>query len=257
MNDEKQGLRINKALAQSGFCSRRQADELIAAGRVLLNGKAVREPGIKVFEGDELEVGGKKAVVKEASGSDFIYLMLHKPIEVVSTVRDPEGRPTVIKLLPQKYSGRRLFPVGRLDYFSEGLLLLTNDGELTQRLTHPKFHLPKRYEVLVRGSAEESALEAMRRGMTLAEGEKLAPVPVKRLPVKNPEDGRRGTLLEMTLHQGINRQIRRMCRDLGLTILRLVRVGQGNLRLGGLPRGECRELFPEELEILKKDVGLK
>lgn len=251
MSDEKHGIRINKALAQAGFCSRRRADELVASGQVRLNGQVVTELGTRVLEGDELVVGGKSFSVRAPLAHDFIYLMLHKPVQVMTTVSDPEGRRTVLDLLPREYADKRLFPVGRLDFFSEGLLLMTNDGELTRRLTHPSFHLPKHYEVLLREDPPEEALEAMRAGMTLSEGEKLAPVEVKRL-------GRdaRGFLLGMTLNQGVNRQIRRMCRDFGLTILRLCRVAQGDLQLGDLPEGGCRRLGPDEVARLKKAVGL-
>ena len=252
MSDEKQDIRINKALAQAGFCSRRRADELVASGRVLLNGQVVRELGAKVKVGDELSVDGKRLVVRAPDGDDFVYLMLNKPVQVVTTASDPEGRPTVLGLLPPEYSGKRLFPVGRLDFFSEGLIILTNDGELTRRLTHPSFHLPKHYEVLLREEVSEKALAVMRAGMTLAEGEKLAPVAVKRLKRDS-----RGSLLAMTLNQGINRQIRRMCRDLGLTVLRLCRTAQGDLQLGDLPGGKCRALTFEEVDSLKKAVGLK
>lgn len=251
MHEEKQGIRINKALAQAGFCSRRRADELVAAGQVSLNGRVVRELGVMVREGDELAVGGKSVIVRGQQAGDLVYLMLNKPVQVVSTASDPEGRRTVLDLLPPEYSSKRLFPVGRLDYFSEGLILLTNDGELARRLTHPSFHLSKRYKVLVREEVPEKALQAMRSGMTLAEGEKLAPAGVERLGKSG-----RGTLLGMTLHQGVNRQIRRMCRDLGLTVLRLARVGQGRLDLGRLPAGKCRALTPGELDGLRKDVGM-
>lgn len=194
---------------------------------------------------------GKNVTVKTQGSEDHIYLMLNKPVEVVTTVSDPEGRRTVLDLLPARYKSSRIFPVGRLDFFSEGLLLLTNDGELTQRLTHPRFHLPKHYEVLVREEPSSMALDSMRSGMTLAEGDRLAPVAVEKIG-----NQQRGTLLAMTLKQGVNRQIRRMCRDLGLTILRLRRVGQGSLKLGELATGACRSLEPGEVRALKKAVGL-
>lgn len=251
MNEEKQGIRINKALAQAGFCSRRKADELVAAGRVLLNGRVVRELGTLVREGDTLSIGEKNVAVRGLEAGDMVCLMLNKPVQVISTASDPEGRRTVLDLMPQEFAAKRLFPVGRLDYFSEGLILLTNDGELARRLTHPSFHLPRHYEVLVRGEAPDAALQAMRSGMTLAEGDRLAPVGVRVIGKTG-----RGVLLSMTLSQGVNRQIRRMCRDLGLTVLRLVRVGQGRIKLGKLPSGKCRALTAEELAQLKKDAGL-
>ncbi|MCL1889984.1 MAG: rRNA pseudouridine synthase [Desulfovibrionaceae bacterium] len=248
------GIRINKALTGAGWCSRRKADEWIAAGLVLVNGQKT-VPGQRLRPGDLLRAGDRELRVGEdglpAVPGGPLYLMLHKPAGVVSTLADPQGRETVLQLLPGEYAGRRVFPVGRLDFFSEGLLLLTDDGELTRRLTHPSFHLPKYYELLVREGAGDEELARMRSGMTLAEGETLAPVEVERLGRKA-----RGELLRLTLRQGVNRQIRRMCRDLGLTVLRLRRVGQGPLSLGSLSAGGCRPLKEAEVLALKQAVGL-
>lgn len=282
-------IRINKAMAGAGVCSRRGADDLIRGGAVKVNGQTINEPGLQLGAGDKLEVNGQlvnfamllppEQAGQEDSASSGkpgnsgrhlpwreggrLYLMLHKPTQVVCTARDPQGRQTVLDLVPEQYRARRLYPVGRLDYFSEGLLLLTDDGDLTQRLTHPRHHLPKYYEVLLRaeGGVPEAALDEMRQGMLLAEGEKLAPVEVARVeaPQAGPHSFRpvRGqTLLRLTLRQGVNRQIRRMCRDFGLTILRLCRVAQGDLQLGDLPEGGCRRLGPDEVARLKKAVGL-
>lgn len=257
-------VRINKALADAGVCSRRRADELVAAGRVRVNGETVTSPGLQVRPGkDELEVDGK--AIRPAAQAPC-YLLLYKPVRVVSTAYDPEGRTTVLDLVPPIWKARRLYPAGRLDFFSEGLVLLTDDGDLTNRVVHPRHHMPRIYRVLIRGEVPERALEAMRKGMTLAEGETLAPVGVRVLPgqlhdlsgasAAQRPTGQRGTLLEMTLHQGLNRQIRRMCRDLGLTILRLVRVAQGPLRLGVMRPGEVRELSPAEVAALKKAAGM-
>lgn len=263
MENENKGIRINKAMAGAGVCSRRGADELILRGAVRVNGQTVSEPGLLLRPGDELEVDGRKVdFAAPGQEREHTYLMLNKPVQTVCTARDPEGRRTVLDLLPEKYAHKRLYPVGRLDYFSEGLLLLTDDGELTQRLTHPRYHLPKRYEVLVRaeGGVPESALAEMRRGMTLAEGEKLAPLEAAILEQGSRPDlrpGRNRVLLGLTLHQGINRQIRRMCRDLDLTILRLCRVGQGPLKLGDLGPGNCRELAAREVKLLREAAGLK
>ena len=247
-------VRINKALADAGVCSRRRADELIATGRVSVNGEPVASPGLQVTPGtDKLEVDGKPV---QPIAQAPCYLLLNKPVRVVSTAYDPEGRTTVLDLVPAKWKARRLYPAGRLDFFSEGLVLLTDDGDL-----------PRVDHVLIRGGVSDRALEVMRKGMTLAEGEKLAPVEIRVLPGQvhdlsgvsrnaGPPAGQRGTLLEMTLHQGLNRQIRRMCRDLHLTILRLVRVAQGPLRLGVMKPGEARELTPAEVEALKKAVEM-
>ncbi|CAK7014524.1 MAG: Ribosomal large subunit pseudouridine synthase B [Desulfovibrio sp.] len=246
---EKELLRLNKAIAHSGLASRRAADSMIVEGRVSVNGETVTEPGTRIDpQKDAVRVDG--SLLTLAASEQRAYFMLHKPVEVVSTAKDPQGRKTVLDLLPPALAKKRLYPVGRLDYFSEGLLLLTDDGEITLRLTHPRYHLPKTYRVTVREKPSEAMLETMRRGMTLAEGEKLAPVKARQLE----EHGNH--IVEMTLNQGINRQIRRMCRDLGLTILRLVRIRSGPLALGTLPAGKTRELTPEEVAALKKAVGL-
>jgi 23S rRNA pseudouridine2605 synthase len=246
---EAHGERLNRALALAGVASRRKADELIFAGRVTVNGAVVIEPGRRVDPArDKITVDGRP--VGRAAAAQT-YVMLHKPVEVVTSASDPQGRRTVLDLLPEPHRGRRLVPVGRLDYFSEGLLILTDDGELTYRLTHPRWHVEKEYEVWVRGEVSEEALTLMRRGMRLAEGEELAPVQVR---IAGHRPG--GLKLSMILGQGVNRQIRRMCRDLGLTILSLTRVRQGPLRLGELPRGQARELTPAEVAALKTAVDL-
>jgi 23S rRNA pseudouridine2605 synthase len=241
-------VRLNKALADAGLCSRRRADEWITAGFVQVNGRTVNKPGLRLRPSDTLVVRGKEI---RLGSPVFIYLMLNKPVRVVSTLHDPQKRETICDFLPPEYAGKRVFPAGRLDFFSEGLLLLTNDGELARRLTHPSFHLPKYYELWIRGEAGTDALESMRSGMTLAEGEKLAPAAVRRL-------GRhtRGERLHLTLRQGVNRQIRRMCRDLNITVLRLLRIGQGPIVLGDLPPGRCRVLTGAELSDLRAAVGL-
>ncbi len=221
---------------------------MIQEGRVTVNGTVVTEPGTRIDPAtDAVCVDGERLAVAVTDG--HVYVMLNKPVHVVATANDPQRRKTVIDLLPPEFAGKRLYPVGRLDYFSEGLLLLTNDGEMTLRLTHPRYHLPKTYFVTLRNKPAPETLETMRRGMTLAEGEKLAPVAVTLRQQK-------GIVLEMTLTQGINRQIRRMCRDLGLTILRLVRVSTGPLHLDGLASGKARALTPREISALKKAVGL-
>ena len=244
-------LRLNKALAAAGVCSRRRADELIQAGLVSLNGTVVTELGIRIDPAtDVLAVEGKIISQPQPGQTDFTYIVLHKPTQVVTTVHDPEGRPTVVSILPAPLREKRLYPVGRLDYFSEGLLLITDDGDLTHRLTHPRYHVPKNYEVQVRETPTKGMLLAMRNGMTLEDGTVLAPVEVT-LAGENQK-----TLL-LTLHQGINRQIRRMCRDLGLTILTLRRVAIGPITLGTLPQGECRPLSKQELSWLKQAVEIE
>lgn len=241
-------IRLNHAIAKAGFCSRRKADEYIAAGKVKVNGEYVTTPGSKAALTACIEVDGQKL----SSPPALLYIVVNKPIHVVCTASDPQGRKTVLDLLPDQFKNSRLYPVGRLDYFSEGLLLLTNDGELTQRLLHPRHHQPKIYEALVRGPAPEFALAQMRKGMSLDENTRLLPVKVK---AKIQPDG--NTLLVMELRQGINRQIRRMCEKLGLTILRLKRVAHASLRLGNLGPGKCRELAEEEVRELRKAAGVE
>lgn len=274
--EENRGVRLNKALADAGLCSRRKADELVFAGRVTVNGVPADSPGLRVSASDRVSVDGRPIRLRPTGGADAknaarpgktdkagecwipCWLMLHKPVGVVSTAHDPEGRQTVLDFVPPAWKERRLFPVGRLDYFSEGLILLTDDGELAHRLSHPRWHLPRCYEVLVRpeeGVFLPDALRRMGRGMTLEEGEHLAPVKAVELPAR-PGMGR-GVLLGLTLRQGLNRQIRRMCRDLGLTVLKLRRISQGPLNLGSLRPGEVRALSGEEVAALRRAVGLQ
>ncbi|WFS60888.1 pseudouridine synthase [Pseudodesulfovibrio thermohalotolerans] len=249
-NAPSDSIRLNKFIAQCGVASRRGADEMVFAGRVTINGSVADSPGVKVTPGrDNVCVDGK-SIGQQADAAD-LTIMLHKPVETMTTAKDPQGRKTVLDLLPPEIRKRRPFPVGRLDFFSEGLLLLTTDGDLCYRLTHPKYHLPKVYLVTIRGSVPQKAVQTMRQGMTLKEGDKLAPAKVR---LKKPVAGTQQ--LEITLIQGINRQIRRMCDELGLTILRLRRVSQGPVALGNLKRGAWRELTAEETAALKKNVGL-
>ncbi len=245
-------VRINKALAEAGICSRRAADKLVLQGLVMVNGTRVDTPGFKVIFGkDNITVEGKPVCLVSPADKQYTYLLANKPIEMVTTAHDPEGRPTVMDLIPASLRHKRLFPVGRLDFFSEGLLLLTDDGELAHRLTHPSWHMPKTYHVQVRGTVRDDQVERMCKGMTLAEGERLAPVKVEIL-ARSSES----TLLALTLMQGLNRQIRRMCRDLDLVILSLCRIKQGPIALGILPKGHVRPLSTSERTALFKAVGL-
>lgn len=235
-------MRLNRAIAERGYCSRRKADELIFAGDVLLNGEKILNPAQKVQASDEISIKGKLL----QSPKKAVYLMLYKPVQVISSVHDPQGRTTVLDILPEKYKQLRLFPVGRLDYFSEGLLLLTNDGSLANILMHPRYAHEKKYEVLIRGKLEENKLDELKKGLILEEKIKLLPV---NLEVKRLKDG--NSLLTMTLKQGLNRQIRRICEQFNWIILKLKRISEANLNLGDLQEGECRELTQTELASLK------
>ncbi len=244
-------IRLNKVLARAGICSRRKADELIASGQIMVNDVRVCEPGIKVDpESDRILFQGRR-ISHNLSDAELIYVALNKPVQVVTTVSDPQGRSTVIDLIPQDLNKYRLFPAGRLDYFSQGLIILTNDGDIVHRLTHPSWNHPKVYELIVRQKPDRQAIKTMTTGMTLKDGQRLAPV--KADIIKSGQDR---TVLELTLVQGINRQIRRMCSDLGLTILRLTRIRHGPIRLGNLQPGKCRILGRQEIQDLKNSLGL-
>ena len=239
--------RLDKIIAGEGTYSRREVRLLVRQGRVLVDGVPARSPEDKVVpEAVEIMVDGTVLHCRR-----YTWIMLHKPAGVLSATEDGRGA-TVLDLLPPELRRRGLFPVGRLDKDTEGLLLLTNDGELAQRLMHPRHHQPKTYDVLVRGTVPAAALATMRRGMTLAEGEALRPVEVESRMQANGH-----TRLRMVLHQGVNRQIRRMCRDLGLTILRLKRIRLGPLGLGDLPPGSCRFLSGTEVAALLQAAEIR
>ena len=229
--------RIQKLL--TGICSRRTAEAWIAAGRVSVNGQAA-VPGQKADpERDTILLDGKPLPGRE----QFLYLMLHKPPGYVSTMRDERGRPTVAELV--RDCGQRVFPVGRLDYQSEGLLIMTNDGELSFRLTHPAHEVEKEYEVTVTGDLTDVA-ERLSAVRTLDGGETVRPATARLLRVKN---GR--AALSVTIHEGKKRQIRRMCAQCGLRVTRLRRMREHTLTLGDLPSGKWRRLTPEETAALR------
>jgi 23S rRNA pseudouridine2605 synthase len=242
-------IRLNKALADAGVCSRRKADELIRNGVIAVNGTVTCALGLRVLPSDIISVHGKPLCMPQTR----TWLLMNKPIQVVSTAHDPEGRRTVLDILPDAWKQLRLFPVGRLDYFSEGVLLLTDDGELAYKVLHPKHQVQKVYHLLVREKPDEDILQSMRAGMQLAEGERLAPVQARILPssAKLSYFPPYGTLLELILIQGVNRQIRRMCRDLHLTVLRLARMAHGAITLGDLLPGNARRLRDEEIKLLR------
>lgn len=246
MEDMRQ-MRLNKAIARAGICSRRKADELIVSGQVSVNGQIVSNPATSILACDKIAVNGKEIFAECGK----CYVMLNKPVMTVSTSSDPQHRSTVMDYLPDSIKNLRLYPVGRLDYFSEGLLLLTNDGDLAHGMTHPGHHVQRKYEVIIRGKVEEATLKIMRKGMTLADGTRLLPVKVFSSQIKNGN-----TLLAMTLSQGVNRQIRKMCSDLGHTILRLIRISHGSLQLGDLGSGQTRFLGLREANLLRQELGL-
>jgi 23S rRNA pseudouridine2605 synthase len=227
--------RLQKVLARAGVASRRAAERLVVEGRVAVNGAVVRTLGTRVDpERDVLTVDGRPVRVDVHP----VYVLLHKPRGVVSTARDERGRPTVLDLVRVE---QRVYPVGRLDADSEGLLLLTNDGELAYRLTHPRHAVPKEYHVLVRGQVSERALARLRAGVRLPEGCARADA-VAALGREGT-----GTWLCLVLHQGWKRQVRRMLAAVGYRVERLIRVRIGGLTLGDLPAGQWRVLSPAEV----------
>ena len=229
-------MRLAKYLASAGIASRRASEELIRAGRVTVNGETVTDPAQDVADGDRVALGAKPV----EQPTELVVYALNKPPGVLSTARDPQRRPTVVSLIP---SEARLYPVGRLDADTTGLILLTNDGGLAHRLTHPSFEVAKTYRATVRSPpVREPALRALRRGIELEDGP-TAPAQVRRLA---PD------LLELTIHEGRKRQVRRMCEAVGHPVEQLERVAFGPLPLGALKRGAYRRLTAGEIAELAR-----
>lgn len=246
--------RVQKILSQWGIASRRQAEQMILDGRVRLNGEVARlgqktNPAL-----DAVEVDGR--LVKPIARPQLLYLLLNKPVGTVSTCDDPQNRPTVLDLLPKKISqGQGLHLVGRLDVESTGALLLTNDGDLTYYLTHPRHHVSKTYQVWVEGVTSEQTLIQWRQGILL-EGRKTLPAQIKVL-----QHDRAKTLLEVILNEGRNRQIRRVAAQLGHPVLQLHRTAIGSIQLSppgkpSLPNGAYRPLESFEIQCLKDRIDL-
>lgn len=223
-------MRLNRFLAAAGLGSRRHCDELIAAGRVTINGKLCADFSAQPIERDHVKVDGKLVLVER-----LFYILLHKPAGFVSTSKDPNARDTIFDLLPAKFP--RLFNVGRLDTQSEGLIVLTNDGDFAQKLTHPRHQIEKEYEVTLDRVWAPALAAKLRRGVFL-DGQRAQMV---RLQAVGPKR------LRVILRQGINRQIRRMFYEIGYEVKRLVRIRVGHLRLGDLPRGDWRMLSNAEV----------
>ncbi len=241
-------VRLQKALAQAGVASRRASEKLIQQGRVRVNGQLITEMGVRVDpERDAITVDGQPIQATHKRR----YIKLYKPTGYLSVLRDDRGRPALIDLLPQ---AQGLHPVGRLDLDSEGLILLTNDGALTQKLCHPRYKHAKEYHVLVQGSVKRAALRAWRAGVKLDDG-KTASAQAERLDESPWGRAQRGqTWLRMTLHQGQKRQIRRMCHAVGLAVQRLIRVRIGPLKLDDLTPGEYRSLTRAQVRALQSAV---
>ena len=248
------GQRLQKVLAHAGVASRRACEQLIADGRVSVDGVTVTEAGVRVDPlTQEIRVDGSRIL----TNPELITLMLHKPAGVVTTMEDPEGRPTVAQYgrdylaeHPELPDSLRLVHVGRLDTETEGLLLLSNDGELSHRLMHPSFEIAKTYVAIVEGQVEPWVPRKLQRGIELEDGEAKA----DRVTVK--DSGPRGSIVEITLHSGKNRIVRRMLDAVGHPVTRLARTRLGPLRLGNLRPGQTRPLSGEEIAALQQEVGL-
>ena len=244
---ETQQIRIQKFFTDCGILSRRAAEEEIKAGRVKING-TVAEVGQKIDPThDRVEYRGR--VIEATQKPRFTYVMLNKPRGYLSTVTDDRGRHCVTELVSD--TGVRLYPVGRLDMDSEGLLLLTNDGKLTNRLTHPKHEIPKIYHVKIQGTVTAEQIKALSKPMDI-DGYTILPVKTELVSVK---DGT--STLRMTLFEGRNRQIRKMCEAQSLQILRLCRVAIGEVKLGNLAPGKWRYLTRTQVDYLKNSKGQK
>lgn len=231
--------RLQKILASRGIASRRKAEEIISQGRVICNGAVAKLGDCADPELDEILLDGKPL----PSRNEYVYIMLHKPRGFVTTLADEKGRRDVSELVSD--CGVRVFPIGRLDMDSEGLLLFTNDGEFANRLMHPKHEVEKTYEVWVNGY-RDGAVELLRRPIVL-DGYKI-----KEPKVKLTSSHDAGARLEITIHEGRNRQVRRMCQEAGLYVTRLRRISEGALNLGDLPKGKWRHLTEDELKVLGK-----
>lgn len=234
-------VRLQKILSERGVASRRKAEEMILAGRVSCNGRVCRLGDSADPDTDEILLDGKPI----PSGGEKLYIMLHKPRGFVTTLSDEKGRRNAAQLVAD--CGARVYPVGRLDMDSDGLLLFTNDGEFANALMHPKHEVDKTYRVAVKGYTP-AAMERLRRPVTL-DGYTIREPEVSL--VRKSDSGDKAEL-EVTIHEGRNRQIRRMCAIAGMDVIRLTRISEGAVRLGDLPKGKWRHLTQEEIESLRK-----
>ncbi len=232
-------MRINKYIANSGIASRRKADELIKAGKVKVNGKVMSQPGYDVADSDEVLVEGKPV----QSTENKVYYAMNKPLGVITSVNDDRGRMTVVDIISDVEE--RVFPVGRLDYNTSGLLLLTNDGDFANRIMHPGHRMDKTYRVRVAGNISKIKISVLRAGVRLGKF-KTSPARVDVITWN-----RHSMILEVTIHEGKNRQIRRMFEAVGYPVQELERISIGNMKLGHLKPGQYRKLSRRELEYFR------
>ena len=235
-------IRLQKYLAEAGVASRRKCEELIAEGRVEVNNQVVTVPGTKINGGELIKVDGK--VIR--SEQRKVYILLNKPVGYISTAKDQFSRKTVLDLVSTV--SERIYPVGRLDYDTSGLLMLTNDGELANGLTHPKHELQKVYRVMISGKLKEEDITSLQEGVDI-EDYTTAPAAVKVVDAT-----KRDSIVEIAIHEGKNRQVRKMFETLGYPVLRLKRVAIGPLVIDGLEEGKWRYLRKKEIELLKKTI---
>lgn len=232
-------MRLNKYIAHSGLASRRKADDLVFNGNVKINGVTCKEPGYDVKEGDVVEVNGSRI----QSAEKLEYVLLNKPLGYITSVQDEHDRPVVTELVADVNA--RLFPVGRLDYNTSGLLIMTNDGDLAYRLTHPKHEVPKTYRARVSGTLSSARIAKLRKGVDIG-GFVTSPAQVKVI-----KQGERSAIVEITIHEGKNRQVRKMFAAVGNKVQELERIALGDIQLGRLKEGHYRKLKREEIEYLK------
>ncbi|MBD1371666.1 rRNA pseudouridine synthase [Hazenella sp. IB182357] len=234
--------RLQKVMAHAGVASRRQAEAWILAGRVRVNGQIIKELGLKVDPSmDQIEVDGR--LIEQEQKRTFLF---YKPMHVVTTMQDPQGRETVADFF--KRIEERVYPIGRLDYDTEGLLLMTNDGELANHLTHPRYEVEKTYIATVRGEPQEEQLNQLRQGIQLDDG-MTAPAHISTLSPKRVGESR----IQLIIHEGRNRQVRRMCEAIGFPVKHLIRTHIGFLNMKGLTRGTFRELNKQDLTRLQNE----
>ncbi|MDD4189483.1 MAG: pseudouridine synthase [Eubacteriales bacterium] len=237
-------MRLQKYLANAGITSRRKAEELILQGRVSVNGSIADKLGSKVSPGDVVVCDGREVKLTV----DHTYIMMNKPKGYITTAKEQFSRPSVMDLLRGEH--KRLYPVGRLDYNTSGLLLMTDDGDLAQKLTHPSYEVHKSYSALIKGIPPEGVLKKFEEGLDL-DGETTAPAKIKIKRVIEDQT----CVVEIQLREGKNRQVRRMCEAIGFPVLSLKRISIGPLRIGSLEEGQYRHLTKTEEEMLKKLSG--